>query len=85
MHAIFLVLRRREWHCWNSIGFNGELAATKTVEIFTGELRQLDELAWVPMGYDLVCLMRACSTIELIENIVRRFVEIQTKARFAEE
>jgi len=34
----------REWHCWNSVGFNGEFAATKTVEIITGELRQLEGL-----------------------------------------
>jgi hypothetical protein len=34
----------REWHCWNSIGFNGELAATKTVEIVTTGLRELEGL-----------------------------------------
>ncbi len=33
----------RQWGCWNSIGFNGQLAATKLVEAITTELYKLDE------------------------------------------
>jgi hypothetical protein len=32
----------REWRCWNSIGFNGALAAGKVVEAVTAELYRLD-------------------------------------------
>jgi hypothetical protein len=32
----------REWHCWNSVGFDGELAAQQLVSATTGELYQLD-------------------------------------------
>jgi hypothetical protein len=32
----------REWHCWNSIGFNGELAAQRIVEAIVAELYELD-------------------------------------------
>ncbi|MBM4089616.1 MAG: hypothetical protein FJ276_09345 [Planctomycetes bacterium] len=31
----------REWHCWNSIGFPGRLAAERLVQAITGELYQL--------------------------------------------
>jgi hypothetical protein len=33
----------RHWHCWNSIGFNGELAAKRIVEAITGELYKLGD------------------------------------------
>ncbi len=32
----------RAWHCWNSIGFNGELAAKALMQIVTAELYTLD-------------------------------------------
>jgi hypothetical protein len=32
----------REWHCWNSIGFIGALAARKVVEVITAELYRLE-------------------------------------------
>lgn len=32
----------REWKCWNSIGFNGALAAKRLVQMITAELYQLD-------------------------------------------
>ena len=32
----------RHWRCWNSIGFNGPLAATRIVEAITSELYKLD-------------------------------------------
>lgn len=32
----------REWHCWNSIGFNGGLAARRLVEVISTELYRLD-------------------------------------------
>lgn len=32
----------RQWGCWNSIGFNGRLAATQLLEAITKELYQLD-------------------------------------------
>lgn len=32
----------REWHCWNSIGFNGQLAANRIIEVITGELYKLN-------------------------------------------
>ena len=32
----------REWRCWNSVGFNGELAARKIVEAITSELHKCD-------------------------------------------
>ena len=32
----------REWHCWNSVGFDGELAAQRLVSAITGALYQLD-------------------------------------------
>jgi hypothetical protein len=34
----------REWHCWNSVGFNGPLAAERLVTAITGELYGLDGL-----------------------------------------
>jgi len=33
----------RHWRCWNSIGFNGDLAARRIVEAITSELYQLDQ------------------------------------------
>lgn len=33
----------REWHCWNSIAFNGALAATRLVEVVTNELFRLTD------------------------------------------
>jgi len=32
----------REWRCWNSVGFDGMLSATRVVEAITGELHNLD-------------------------------------------
>jgi hypothetical protein len=32
----------REWHCWNSFGFNGEVAAQRLVSAITDELFRLD-------------------------------------------
>ena len=32
----------REWKCWNSFGFNGELSATRLVDIITTELYRLE-------------------------------------------
>ena len=32
----------RDWHCWNSIGFDGELAVQRLVAAITGALYQLD-------------------------------------------
>jgi hypothetical protein len=32
----------RGWECWNSIGFNGELSATRIVEAITAELYKLE-------------------------------------------
>jgi hypothetical protein len=32
----------REWQCWNSIGYNGELAVTRLKEVITGEIYQLN-------------------------------------------
>lgn len=32
----------REWKCWNSFGFNGELSATRLVDIITTELYLLE-------------------------------------------
>lgn len=32
----------REWHCWNSIGFNGALAAKRVATAITTELHRLD-------------------------------------------
>ncbi|MEI8373280.1 MAG: hypothetical protein WCJ35_10665 [Planctomycetota bacterium] len=32
----------REWHCWNSIGFNGELAVQRLVTAMTSAMYQLD-------------------------------------------
>jgi site-specific DNA recombinase len=34
--------RSREWRCWNSVGFNGSLAANKLVDLITAELYQLN-------------------------------------------
>jgi len=34
----------REWHCWNSVGFNGPLAVERLVAAITGELYNLDGL-----------------------------------------
>lgn len=33
----------RKWRCWNSIGYNGELAAKRLMEVFTRELYALDK------------------------------------------
>lgn len=33
----------REWRCWNSVGFDGAVAAARIVEIITNELYQLDQ------------------------------------------
>ena len=32
----------RTWNCWNSVGFNGQLATTRIVELITLELSELD-------------------------------------------
>jgi hypothetical protein len=32
----------RQWHCWNSIGFDGSLLVNKLVSAITGELYQFD-------------------------------------------
>ncbi|QDT91588.1 serine integrase family protein [Gimesia algae] len=34
----------REWHCWNSIGFNGPKAAQKLLEVILDSLTTLDEI-----------------------------------------
>ena len=34
----------REWRCWNSLGFNGALAATRIMEAITAHLYRLDGL-----------------------------------------
>ena len=34
----------REWHCWNSVGFDGPLAVERLVAAITGELYKLDGL-----------------------------------------
>ena len=32
----------REWHCWNSVGYDGALAVRKVRELITAELYELD-------------------------------------------
>jgi len=34
----------REWHCWNSVGFNGLLAVRKITEVISAELYRLEGL-----------------------------------------
>ncbi len=35
----------RDWHCWNSIGFSGEIATTRIVDLVVRELHDLDGFA----------------------------------------
>jgi len=68
----------REWRCWNSIGFNGMLSATRIVEAVTTELRDLD-------GFDtqVTELLRA-ATLDCSGDVERRWQKLLQKERALE-
>jgi len=68
----------REWRCWNSIGFNGALSATRIVEAITTELCKLD-------GFDTqVTELLKAATVDRSGNVNRRWQKLLQNERALE-